>query len=418
MKESIRVVWVVADVSHVGGVERVVTTLDEHMGQVDVDSRTVSWAPEPPPSEGAAIAGPRWFLRAARRARTRRLRARRAADLLRSELADRHTVVVLDPGSLDVAACLLGEPRWVLHLHWDPDVLLRPWRHTHLPTAPRWVRSAVHLRMRWLGLRNRRVLGSAAAVVTVAEQHGPRLEGLARTVTHIPNPLPTAPLAFLDAAGGAGAEQAATAARRVEIGFLGRLSREKGVDILLEAVRLLPPGAPPWRLRVAGAGPEEQALRRQVTDQGTAGVEFVGTVDSATFLSSVNVLVLPSRVEAYGMVLLEAAAAGCRLVACDAGVGVREIVQRLGERDVVPAEDPDALALALAEACDDIHLHRQRGPMSPAAALARHEPGSVAAQWRTLLDDLTGVGRRSRVSDRPRAQSSPSEKADSRSCWE
>lgn len=389
MRQSPRVLWVLADVTRVGGVERVVTTLDEHMEQVGVDSCPMSWSPEEPTIEGVTP-GAVWFVRAIRAAWARRRRAKRAVGLLRSELADEGTVVVLDPGSLDVAAGLLGEPRWVFHLHWDPDVLLRPWHHTHLLDAPRWIRVAVHLRMRWLGQRNRKVLGSAAAVVTVAAQHRSALGGLARRVVHIPNPLATVTGVVIEAAMGVPDDEVLPVGGRVEIGYLGRLSWEKGVDILLDAIRLLPPDMAPWRLRVAGTGPEEEALRRQAAAaQGSAGVEFVGTVDSASFLSSVDVVVLPSRVEAYGMVLLEAAAAGCYLVACDAGDGVREVVQQLGEIPVVPAEDPEALALALAEACDAVRERHGLRFAPPAETWARHEPGRVAARWRTLMDELT-----------------------------
>lgn len=388
MRESPRVLWVLADVNRVGGVERVVTTLDKHMKQVGVDSCPLSWSPGER-TDGGVTPGAVWFVRAIRAAWARRRRARRAVCLLRSELADEGTVVVLDPGSLDVAAGLLREPRWVFHLHWDPDVLLRPWRHTHLLDAPRWIRVAVHLRMRWLGRRNRRVLNSAAAVVTVTAQHRIALGGIARRATHIPNPLSTVTEVMIEADRGILDDEVLPVGGRVEIGYLGRLSREKGVDVLLDAIRLLPPDVAPWRLRVAGAGPEEEDLRRQAAAQGSATVEFVGIVDSASFLSSVDVVVLPSRVEAYGMVLLEAAAAGCHLVACDAGEGVREIVQQLGARPVVPAEDPEALALALADACDAVREHHVF-PCAPSAeAWARHEPGRVAAQWRILMDELT-----------------------------
>jgi len=89
----------------------------------------------------------------------------------------------------------------------------------------------------------------------------------------------------------------------LRLGFIGRLAHEKGVDLLLEAMRRLPPGTAV--LSIAGSGPKEAALRQQAAD--VASVAFAGTVlDHAGWLASIDAVVAPSRWEAFGLVALEA----------------------------------------------------------------------------------------------------------------
>jgi len=110
---------------------------------------------------------------------------------------------------------------------------------------------------------------------------------------------------------------------------LGRFVPKKGFDVLLEALARVrddlldgsgDAGAgartDPPLLRLAGAGPEEAALRKRAAELGLeAAVEFTGWVeDVMAFLASGDVFVLPSRVEPFGIVMLEAMAAGKAIV--------------------------------------------------------------------------------------------------------
>lgn len=88
--------------------------------------------------------------------------------------------------------------------------------------------------------------------------------------------------------------------------YVGRLSPEKGVDVLLQAFRALPH----LSLTIAGSGPLESEYRKSVRDSGMENITFLGSVSREAVshaLSSAQALIVPSRVhETFGLVALEA----------------------------------------------------------------------------------------------------------------
>ena len=137
------------------------------------------------------------------------------------------------------------------------------------------------------------------------------------------------------------------------IAGIGRLSREKGFDVLISALALpqaLHPattGLAQPLLILAGSGPDEARLRSLA--QGVPNICMVGALaDVAPLLSAADVVAVPSREEGQGIVALEAMAAHKPVVAARVGGLVETIVE--GETGVmVPPDDPKALAAALGE---------------------------------------------------------------------
>ena len=144
------------------------------------------------------------------------------------------------------------------------------------------------------------------------------------------------------------------------VGVHARLTRQKGIDVLLEAVRRVLAVGADLSVEVGGAGRDEESLRA-----AAAGlpVRFVGWVpDPRRFLSTLDVFCLPSRADALPLALLEAMAEGLPCVATDVG----DIRRRVGDAvEVVPPEDPDALAGAL------VHLLNAPGRRAELGARAR-----------------------------------------------
>lgn len=129
--------------------------------------------------------------------------------------------------------------------------------------------------------------------------------------------------------------------------FVGRLEREKGVDVLLAAAREVE-----GTFVVVGAGSEEEALRAAAP----ANVRFAGWVgrdELPRWYASADVFVLPSRSEQWGMVLNEAAAAGLPIVASEAAGAAWDLVEPGVNGERVPVEDANALAHALTAFLDD-----------------------------------------------------------------
>ncbi|GGR40081.1 hypothetical protein GCM10010497_48810 [Streptomyces cinereoruber] len=110
---------------------------------------------------------------------------------------------------------------------------------------------------------------------------------------------------------------------------VGRLSHEKGVDMLLDAWAEIASRHPDWKLRIYGAGDEEQSLRRQTTELDLDGsVEWMGrTNDVLGALAGASVFAQASRAEGFPITLLEAMAAGVPCAAFDCAPGVREIIR-------------------------------------------------------------------------------------------
>jgi glycosyltransferase involved in cell wall biosynthesis len=126
-----------------------------------------------------------------------------------------------------------------------------------------------------------------------------------------------------------------------------RLSHEKGVDVLIDAVGHMDPGT---TLQVAGEGPELLALRTRADAVAPGRVTFHGRLagpDVQELLRGAAVAAVPSRwYENQPMIVLEAFACGTPVVASDLG-GAGELVAAGSDGALVAANDPGALAAAI-----------------------------------------------------------------------
>jgi glycosyltransferase involved in cell wall biosynthesis len=137
--------------------------------------------------------------------------------------------------------------------------------------------------------------------------------------------------------------------------MVGRLHPEKGYQYLFEAMAKLKGRLDrPVRLLIAGTGPLEDSYRQMVQILGCADVvEFLGfRKDIADLMASVDLVVLPSVAEAFGLVLTEALYLGTPVVATRTG-GIPEIVTDGVDGVLVPPADSQALSDALATLLGD-----------------------------------------------------------------
>lgn len=163
---------------------------------------------------------------------------------------------------------------------------------------------------------------------------------------------------------------------------VARLSREKGIDVLLQAAADLP-----VEVVVAGAGPEEARLR------GLAGpnVTFLGNVERDELpqvYGNADVAVVPSRSDTWGMALNEAALAGLPLVSSTVVGGSRDLIEDGVNGFRVPPDDPAALRDALRRLVEDGEFRRAAGTRSREIA-ARFTPDAWADAVARIVDDLT-----------------------------
>ena len=141
--------------------------------------------------------------------------------------------------------------------------------------------------------------------------------------------------------------------------FVGRLEYYKGVDVLLEAWRLLGEQHPDCRLVLVGAGTASEDLQaRAARLPSTARVTFTGFVsedEKIEWLRKASVVVQPSHKEGWGLTVLEANACGTPVVATDVP-GLRDSVRPGLNGLRVPRGDAPALAGALARVLEDSSL--------------------------------------------------------------
>ncbi len=134
--------------------------------------------------------------------------------------------------------------------------------------------------------------------------------------------------------------------------FVGRFEPRKGVLELLKAYRILRRNGVDCRLLLVGGGPQEREARRYVATRRLQGVHFLGRVsddERNQLFRTADVYCSPATGrESFGIVLLEAMAAGAPIVASDIH-GYKGVVRRGREALLVPPKDHKELAAALGE---------------------------------------------------------------------
>lgn len=165
--------------------------------------------------------------------------------------------------------------------------------------------------------------------------------------------------------------------------YAGRLVHEKGVQDLLDAVPTLRSRHPNLQVVVAGEGGYEPELRDQAARRGVDdAVTFSGFVSGSQLpelLAAADCFVMPSRYEPFGMVALEAAAAGAPVAAADSG-GLGEFIVD-GVTGVTHAPgDPGALADAVSRLLGDAALTRRVRSAAAEMVRERFSWDSVATQ--------------------------------------
>ncbi|SCF08245.1 (1-_4)-alpha-D-glucan synthase (UDP-glucose) [Micromonospora purpureochromogenes] len=167
------------------------------------------------------------------------------------------------------------------------------------------------------------------------------------------------------------------------VGYAGRLVYEKGVQHLVHAVPHLRRRHPGLRVVIAGDGPyrEELVDQTQRLDLGDT-VRFAGFMDATQLpavLAATDATVVPSLYEPFGMVALEAAAAGAPLAVASTG-GLAEIVEPGVTGVTFPHSDPDALAGAVDQLLRDEVFARRVARRARTMVSRRYGWATIAAR--------------------------------------
>lgn len=175
--------------------------------------------------------------------------------------------------------------------------------------------------------------------------------------------------------------------RRLVALYVGRVSREKGVEVLARAMHLAAGRRADLHLCVVGDGPARRELGRALRGVSHRMMGVLEGADLAAAYAAADMFVFPSATETYGQVVMEAAASGLPAVVCDRGAACEHVGH--GETGVVfPAGDAHALASSMLLLADDARLRADLGLRARERALAHPRwPrvfGDLAASYRDL----------------------------------
>ena len=169
------------------------------------------------------------------------------------------------------------------------------------------------------------------------------------------------------------------------VGSVGRLTEQKGFDVLVEAVRQVDPAGRRVRVVVAGAGRDAEALQRQAAG---LPIRFVGHCDDVpALLSTFDIFCLPSRREALSLALLEAMAHGLPCVTTAVG----DTAEAVGEDAlVVEPDDVNGIACGLNRLVEDAQFRRDLGRRARSRAVRDFDAGRMVTQSVQVITQAAG----------------------------
>lgn len=221
----------------------------------------------------------------------------------------------------------------------------------------------------------------ALAVLTEADRDDYRrqLTGSPTRVVHIPNAV--APL---------GGDRSRLDSRVVVAA--GRLTTQKGFDLLIRAFGPVARRHPDWQLRIYGGGREREALRRLILEEGLYDDVFLmgPTKQLGEAFSQASLFALSSRFEGFGMVIVEAMSCGLPVVSFDCPRGPAEIITPGHDGILAAPEDVAGLSAGIEALVSDGERRRAYGAAAAETA-RRYELPAIGARWEALLQELRGA---------------------------
>lgn len=170
---------------------------------------------------------------------------------------------------------------------------------------------------------------------------------------------------------------------------VGRLSTQKGHDILIRAFQKISSEFPEWKLLIVGEGGQRKFLEEIISRLDMREKILMPGLSDDIFehYKKASIFCMPSRFEGFPNALLEALAMGCACIATDCESGPREILEDGKLGILTPVDDVDAMADALCKLMQDSELRRQYSSHSDYVR-AHYKLESISQQWLDLFSQV------------------------------
>ncbi len=165
---------------------------------------------------------------------------------------------------------------------------------------------------------------------------------------------------------------------QVRLLYVGRVSREKDLDVLVQAYRRLRDEKIPVQLLVVGHGPYSQALAEAVPEALFTG--YLRGKDLATAYASSDIFVFPSTTDTFGNVIIEAQASGVPVIVSDSG-GPKELVDDQSNGLVTKSHDVEDFARAIRDLAENAEKRKAMGTKAREGVIDRTWPSAVRKFW-------------------------------------
>jgi glycosyltransferase involved in cell wall biosynthesis len=166
----------------------------------------------------------------------------------------------------------------------------------------------------------------------------------------------------------------------VRLLYVGRISREKDLDVLAAAYDKVRAAGQPVKLYLVGLGPYSKALAANLPDAVFLG--YLTGEPLAKAYASADIFVFPSTTDTFGNVIIEAQASGLPVIVSDLG-GPRELVEDGVNGLVTKAHDADDVARAIIQLVRDQKMRVRMGEKARQSVLDRSWPDAFQKFWHT-----------------------------------
>ena len=168
---------------------------------------------------------------------------------------------------------------------------------------------------------------------------------------------------------------------------IGRLTHQKGYDLLVDAWSKLEQHHPDWSLHIYGEGEDREKLEQMIRDYNLNNIALKGiTNDVESVYDNASIYVMSSRFEGFGMVLIEAQSRGLPIVSFNCPSGPAEIISEGIDGYLVENGNVGMLAVRIGYLIDNESI-RQVFSANALISAKRFEPDQIINQWITLIDD-------------------------------